>query len=313
MVFKMDMDEQDLKDNEQINNNSLNLLNNFNFKTNLMFIGNSLSEKYNKNIHLKEFEDIANKMNALSNSFNIFNKNLYEINNFKFLNNTAQNILSSLTENIQNNFKLLNNASLETLKDLTENIPSISKIGISILQEMNNNTLNILQSTKKWSDYFNDFNYKINIDGTLSYNDKVYNKESLKEEFSKEIECIEKNDNSLYEKKEKFIKKYWLLIFIFHIIFIIIPNFPETYHFYDESLSYISNLFNNTMFCFVIKEKAAIRSEANSNSKIIKIVLYDEKLEIISDVPRWYQVKYIDENGMQYIGWISKISIEIED
>ena len=40
-------------------------------------------------------------------------------------------------------------------------------------------------------------------------------------------------------------------------------------------------------------------------------IAYKTYLEIIEDAPRWYKVKFINENGDEIIGWISKISVEI--
>lgn len=34
------------------------------------------------------------------------------------------------------------------------------------------------------------------------------------------------------------------------------------------------------------------------------------KSEIIDDIPRWYRVKYDAGGGEEYLGWISKISVE---
>lgn len=62
--------------------------------------------------------------------------------------------------------------------------------------------------------------------------------------------------------------------------------------------------------CYTIKEKSYIRAEANAKSGILATLVYDTKLEILEDIPRWYKVKYIDETGTETEGWISKISVE---
>lgn len=53
-----------------------------------------------------------------------------------------------------------------------------------------------------------------------------------------------------------------------------------------------------------------MRETANAKGKIIVSIPYDSALEIIDDIPRWYQVKYIDDVGNEYSGWISKICVE---
>ena len=64
--------------------------------------------------------------------------------------------------------------------------------------------------------------------------------------------------------------------------------------------------------CFTIKERSILREEASSTAARIRYLPYDTPLEIISDIPRWYQVTYTDENGAEITGWISKISVELE-
>ena len=56
-----------------------------------------------------------------------------------------------------------------------------------------------------------------------------------------------------------------------------------------------------------------MREEASSTAARILYLPYDTPLEIIADIPRWYQVKYTKEDGTEIIGWISKISVETED
>lgn len=66
-------------------------------------------------------------------------------------------------------------------------------------------------------------------------------------------------------------------------------------------------------FAYVIRDSAILRESADSKSPQIVRVLYDTKLRVISEVPRWVQVEYIDEEGNLLIGWISKISVTTED
>lgn len=66
------------------------------------------------------------------------------------------------------------------------------------------------------------------------------------------------------------------------------------------------------VFVSQIKERSILREEASSTAARIRYLPYDTPLEIISDIPRWYQVTYTDENGSEITGWISKISVELE-
>lgn len=56
-----------------------------------------------------------------------------------------------------------------------------------------------------------------------------------------------------------------------------------------------------------------LRQEANSKSKVLQDLPYDTRLEIVDEIPRWYQVRYVDETGKEITGWISKISVESDE
>ena len=92
-----------------------------------------------------------------------------------------------------------------------------------------------------------------------------------------------------------------------------LPQLPETVDYYRNVVSQIEQVvLQKSQICFTIKEKAFLREEPNSKAKRVVTLPYDTPLEIIETIPRWYQVKYIDENGVEIIGWISKISVETE-
>ena len=145
----------------------------------------------------------------------------------------------------------------------------------------------------------------------LVYDGIEYGEEELKEECKREIEAI-KNDNPL----ERIKNKYWVLFLILLILWNI-PDIPEKLEFYKDSYKQIvQNIKTKEMskkhYLHVVKENAFIRDEANSKSNIVIKVTYSEQLEVIDEVPYWYNVKY-NTGEKEYTGWISKISVGTED
>ena len=89
------------------------------------------------------------------------------------------------------------------------------------------------------------------------------------------------------------------------------PQIPETLDFYNHAVSEITAMIQQTnQICYTIRDRSYLRETANAEGKIIISIPYDSALEIIDDIPRWYQVKYNDDDGNEYSGWISKISVE---
>lgn len=133
---------------------------------------------------------------------------------------------------------------------------------------------------------------------------------------SKEIklqgEEVKQNPKSIHDKIEDLSKKFCLLLIIIRLI-MSIPQTIETGEFYKNiAIKVKTSILKEAQYCWVIKEKAYLRETANAKSKVLYRFIYDTKLEIISEIPRWLEVKYVDESGNEYIGWISKISVEKE-
>ena len=92
-----------------------------------------------------------------------------------------------------------------------------------------------------------------------------------------------------------------------------LPDVPEKIEFYCNTVAQIQEIYEEkSHICYTIKEQSILRKEANSTAARILYLPYDTPLEIIADIPRWYQVKYTKEDGTEIIGWISKISVETE-
>ena len=153
---------------------------------------------------------------------------------------------------------------------------------------------------------------KMLSDMSIKYGDTVLSKEEVMKEFESQLEELKQKPKALYDKFEEVKKKFWLVLLIISLI-MFIPQAIEASKFYtDIAVTIKALLSNETQYCWVIKEKAYLRENANAKSKVVCKLLYDTKLEIISENPRWLEVKYTDEAGDEYIGWISKISVEKE-
>lgn len=147
-------------------------------------------------------------------------------------------------------------------------------------------------------------------DMSIKYGETVFSKEEAAQEFELQIEELKQKPKSLYDKFEDVKKRFWLVFLILNLI-MFIPQIPETCEFYTDMVAQTKSLFfNETECCWIIKEHAYLRETANSKANIICTISYDTKLEVISEIPRWLEVKYTDESGKEYTGWISKISVE---
>ena len=81
---------------------------------------------------------------------------------------------------------------------------------------------------------------------------------------------------------------------------------------YNENLIQpaINHIYSIEEKVYVSRDRAILRENANSRSDGIITVLYGDELKVIESVPRWVKVAYQDENGVIYIGFVSKISVE---
>ena len=151
---------------------------------------------------------------------------------------------------------------------------------------------------------------EVRDDGVITFEGVEYGTEEITAELTAQIEIAKKP--TLREKFESFQQRIWLLLLVLNII-MFLPQVPETVDFYCDTVAQIQELYEErSHICFTIKERSILREEASSTAARILYLPYDTPLEIIADIPRWYQVKYTKEDGTEVIGWISKISVETE-
>ena len=151
---------------------------------------------------------------------------------------------------------------------------------------------------------------EIHDDGAITYDGVRYDSERIATVLDTQIEVAKKP--TVREQFEALKQRLWLLLLILNII-MFLPQVPETVEFYCDAVAQIQDILEEkSRICFTIKERSILREEASSTASRIRYLPYDTPLEIISDIPRWYQVTYTDENGAEITGWISKISVELE-
>ena len=151
---------------------------------------------------------------------------------------------------------------------------------------------------------------EIHDDGAIIYDGVRYDSERIATVLDTQIEVAKKP--TVREQFEALKQRLWLLLLILNII-MFLPQVPETVEFYCDAVAQIQDILEEkSRICFTIKERSILREEASSTAAPIRYLPYDTPLEIISDIPRWYQVTYTDENGAEITGWISKISVELE-
>ena len=147
-------------------------------------------------------------------------------------------------------------------------------------------------------------------DGGIICGGEQYKAEDLAAEVVAQIDGVSNEKVPAREKAEDLKKRFWLLILIVKLL-LFLPQTPEIADYYSNAVSEIQAMIGQSeRICYTIREISYLREEAASGSRIIIHIPYDSKLEIVDDIPRWYQVKYAAGDGEEYLGWISKISVE---
>lgn len=202
----------------------------------------------------------------------------------------------------------------DTLKELSEMVKFYQS---STIQNQMKETIRLLSegyapALTELSKSLSISDYHINEDDTLTFDGITYSSDEIKAELDEQIADVNGKKISLREKAENLQKKLWVLLLIVRLI-VFAPDVPDIASFYDQVIEKIESVVaEQQMICYTIKEQSYIKNQPSSSADIVMILQYDTPLEIMEEIPRWYQVKYTDETGVELIGWISKISVERE-
>lgn len=220
-------------------------------------------------------------------SMSIFSEQLVKLN---YLGNISQ--IMEGTINIYNqNVKYLSNS----LKVLTEQMD---------FSNMFQNYENILNS-------FNFENVVFNENGTIEYEDEIFNKEDI-DEATKELST---NSSISKDRKQSIVQKILLFILSAYICGIIGQAGAETYtHLKDRFLGIYADVqsYNNEDNYFNEKcrivdvSELNIRESFSKDSKIIGKLYYLQLVKELEKVAYWTKIEYLDEeNHIKIIGWVS--------
>lgn len=257
----------------------------------------------------KQMESISRLSDTVLQSAKI--ANLQFANAMSILDNPTIKFQLDQMGKIGNQFEHINNPALKQISKTFEayNSPAI-KMQFENIQALSQTTLWAVSQAAKSFDLTG---VEFNDNGTIMYEGVEYSYEAIKEELNIQLHEAEGNPASLKQTADKLQEKFWLLI-IFVQLILFLPQLPETMDFYGEIISQVYKaIYNEPTTCYVIKETAFIREESSAKSKIVEELVYDTALEVLDTIPRWLYVKYTDEAGNEQIGWISKISVEMEE
>lgn len=148
-------------------------------------------------------------------------------------------------------------------------------------------------------------------DGAITYEGETYQSEEIADVLVEQIDDAKKA--TAREWFEACKKKWWVLLLILDII-TGLSQIPDTVEFCRDAIAEVQTILGEKpQLCATIKERSNLREGASMEANRIRYLPYDTSLEIIDTVPRWYQVRYVDENGDEVIGWIAKINVELEE
>ena len=181
---------------------------------------------------------------------------------------------------------------------------------VAQMENVLNNIPTLDQAVFELAEEFDIADVDFSDDGDIFCGGERYKAEDLAAEVAAQIDGVSNEKVPAREKAEDLKKRFWLLILIVKLL-LFLPQTPEIVDYYSNAVSEIQAMIGQSeQTCCTIREISYLREEADSSSRIIIHIPYDSTLEIIDDIPRWYQVKYAAGDGEEYFGWISKISVE---
>lgn len=82
-------------------------------------------------------------------------------------------------------------------------------------------------------------------------------------------------------------------------------NIPENIGSYSKTIdNLLEKLGIKERHCWIIKEYSALRADASIDAENLLSLPYSTQLQVLDEIPCWYQVKFTDQNGNETIGWI---------
>ncbi len=245
---------------------------------------------------LKALSDISYK--TMTDNINRQFKALSDIPNKAMTDNVNRQLKAlsdipykTMIDNINRQLKTLSDIPYKTMTDnMNYQLQEITKIiGKTFVDDNFNNLVkNVIETNNNYSDSF---------DGTYSI-DSVTNDEVM--EVSNDLKLIvsdrlnwqQKIANTLTKWKEK----NPVIAFLLNNIIIVI----------------IVGLITSYFYSAVTSKKSSVKVEPQYGSPIVCKIEINKDVTVISDVPYYYEIKFIDQSdGQTKTGWISKRSVKI--
>ena len=89
-----------------------------------------------------------------------------------------------------------------------------------------------------------------------------------------------------------------------------LPQLADTTEFYYNGLIQILEKFGlKERHCWSINEYSALRADASIDAKELLSLPYGTQLQVLDEIPCWYQVKFTDQKGNETIGWIAAVDV----
>lgn len=149
----------------------------------------------------------------------------------------------------------------------------------------------------------------IRDDGVVVCNGETYDSNEFTVVLNEGIKIAKNPDkDGIFETiKEKF----WPIVFIVYFLITVqngltfLPETVEAIEFYHEKCIQIQEeLGLKERHCWIINEYSALRANSSIDAEKLLSLPYGTQLQVLDEIPCWYQVKFTDQNGNETIGWI---------
>lgn len=233
------------------------------------------------------------------------NRALRELNRTNALLENMSKTLRLVTSSISQDYFNTMQDSM-TMSQMTNNISFLN----NVITEENSKFLVDLAARINWEKTINanidNNDVQINSDGSLVYKGKSYTSGEVAEKSAQEAEQIKLNPATIQDLKTN----HFITWVVLQIMLSLLIQYGGEFLMEKAMIPAVQCIAGTRNIAYVLQESAYIRADSNPRSEIIIEVKYSEELEILNDdVPYWYQVKYtLDEK--EYIGWISKKSVD---
>lgn len=158
----------------------------------------------------------------------------------------------------------------------------------------------------------------IRDDGVVVCDGETYDSNEFKVALNEGVK-IAKSPNKNEKLETEKIKKQRPIVAILSILITVqnvltfLPETVEAIEFYhDKCIQIQEELGLKERRCRIINGHSALRADASIDAKELLSLPYGTQLQVLDEIPCWYQVKFTDQKGNETIGWIPAVSVKNE-